>query len=75
MAVFHYLTVYVNQNAYLRGMGLILFFLFGIGLIYLIVHYLRYFFGPTRHEKIMKANDDFVKSMRELEKKNKQNND
>ena len=56
-------------------MGLILFFLFGIGLIYLIVHYLRYFFGPTRHEKIMKANDDFVKSMRELEKKNKQNND
>lgn len=50
-------------------MGLILSILFGIGLIYLIVYYIKHLFDPTRHEKIMKANDDFVKSMREVEKK------
>lgn len=50
-------------------MGVLLFILFGIGLIYLIVYYVKHLFGPTRHEKIMKSNDDFVKKMREIEKK------
>ena len=52
-------------------MGFILSVLFGIGLIYLIVNFLKYVFAPTRHEKIMKANEDFVKSLRELDNKNK----
>ena len=53
-------------------MGVLLFILFGIGLLYMIIKLVRYWCGPSEPrgtKGILKANDEFVKKMREIEKK------
>ena len=53
-------------------MGVLLFILFGIGLLYMIIKLGRYWFGPSEPREtkdMLKANNEFVKKMREIEKK------